>query len=160
MSNSITRGELVRELASQGGHLDVNDLDPDLLKKDLDGAQALDGIENAAPTTAFDIARRAPDGTTHPTLAGEICQQLKAEVEANRQAASIQGTVHLGMRQPSDFREALVSAPHFVPADRADRLTTGWWALPWIPRNENLERYYERIQKALSLRELATESAR
>jgi hypothetical protein len=128
MSNSITRGEFVRELASQGGHLDVNDLDPDL-KKDLDAAgidaadlkriagadgqirgakemkalfHALDGIENAGPTTGFDIARRATDGTTRPTLAGEIYEQLKAEVEANRQAASSQGIVHLGMRQPSE----------------------------------------------------------
>jgi len=126
MSNSINRNDFARELAAQGGYLDVNDLDPDvraalnragvsdqqlarIAGKDgeisgkefealFDGLDRLDR-DGARSTIALDTAG------SKPTLAGAALEELRAEIQRKRGAAGSEGIIHLGMR-PASAREA------------------------------------------------------
>src|SRR5687767_1105285 len=126
MSSSINRSDFARDLAAQGGYLDINNLDPDVraaLNRSGVSDQLLrqiagkDGeIAGAEFERLFDgLDRLDRDGDrTHialettagkPTLAGEALAELKAEIQRKRDAAGHDGVIHLGMRPPS-AREA------------------------------------------------------
>jgi hypothetical protein len=127
MSNTITRGQFVRELGSDGGALNINDLPPDLKKRLLDAGVDAGDLERIAGRDAqirgtremaalFDLLdqvdsdrssqsfahKQSADPGAQPTLAGAAYDKLKEEVASRRLAAQSQGIVHLGMRPASD----------------------------------------------------------
>jgi hypothetical protein len=126
MSNSINRGDLARELASHGGYLDVKDLDPQV-RAALNRAGVSDqqlahiagkngeisGKEFEALFDGLDRLDRDGDRSTialetaaaKPTLAGAALEELRAEIQRQRNTAGHDGIIHLGMR-PASSREA------------------------------------------------------
>jgi hypothetical protein len=126
MSNSISRNEFSRELADEGGYLNVKDMDPEVraalheagvTDQQLAQIAGKDGeIAGAEFGALFDrldakdrdgnratIALR--DGSGQATAAGAALDELRAEVQRKRAAAGNDGIIHLGMR-PQSQREA------------------------------------------------------
>ena len=127
MSNTITRGQFIRELGADGGSLNINDLPPDLQKKLLDagldpadlqkfagpdaqirGAREmgalfdlLDQVDTNGSSQSF-AHKQSEAPAAAPTVAGAAYEKLKEEVASRRLAAQSQGIVHLGMRPASD----------------------------------------------------------
>jgi hypothetical protein len=127
MSNTITRGQFVQALGSDGGSLNINDLPADLQQKLLDaGVDAGDLQRIAGPDAQirgarelgalFDLLdqvdsdrsaqsfahKQSTDANAAPTLAGAAYDKLKEEVASRRQAAQSQGIIHFGMRPASE----------------------------------------------------------
>jgi hypothetical protein len=125
MPSTVTRRELVSDLAADGGTLNVNDLPPQLLErlaaagvghqdlKRIAGGDAqlrgeaemgalfalLDRLDRNSSASSFRSSIGEADGPgADLTPAGDAHEGLKEEVARRREAASSQGVLYLGMR--------------------------------------------------------------
>ena len=119
MSNTITRGQFIRELGADGGSLNINDLPPDLQKKLLDAGRGRRPTCRRSPARtrrSEEPGRWAPCSTcwTRSTPNGS------SQSFAHRQSEAPAAAAHHGRRglREAEGRGGQPAAGRAVPGDR------------------------------------------